>query len=243
MSNPKPPMKLEVTSKSLETEDHRVRVGRERSEKMRRRLLTAMMATYARCKWPSMPVVEDLLKEAGVSRATFYAHFVSLEDAIDAVGQELAQEMLQNLYDLFKFDDDPLTRMVTGIEMFLIRAMMDPLWADFASRTEFLSDDSAVRKVVARDLNDARQQGVVEFAEIDAALSLFIGTMTQGIRHLVKTRQKSRAYVENVTIMMLRALGVGPEDARRIVNDRSLHIRGVAPEFLPWWRDPWPETA
>ena len=210
---------------------------------MRRRLLGAVMATYAGCKWPSMPVVEDVLKQAGVSRATFYAHFVSLEDAFAAVGQDLAKEMLKNLFDLFKLDDDPLTRMVTGVEMFLIRAMLDPLWGDFVSRTEFLSHDTAVRKVVARDLEDARQQGAVAFVDIDAALNLFIGTMTQAIRHLVETGPKTRAYVENVTVMILRGLGLRIEEARGIVSGRLRHIHTMAPDFLPWWRDPWPGQA
>ena len=232
-----------MNSKTRDTDDHRIRVGRERSEKMRRRLLAAVMATYARCKRPAMPVVEDVLKEAGVSRATFYTHFISLEDAIDAVGQELAEGMLQNLFDLFKSADDPLARMATGIEMFLIRAVMDPLWGDFISRTDFLSHDTALQKVVARDLKHARQQGAIEFAEVDAALALFIGTLTQAIRHLVKTERKSRAYVENVTIMILRGLGTELEDARGVVKERSLQIRSMPPNFLPWWRDPWPVKA
>ena len=229
--------------KPLHKDDHRVRVGRERSEKMRRRLLAAVLAAYAGCKRPAMPVVEDVLGQAGVSRATFYTHFVSLEDAIGAVGQELAEEMLQNLYDLFQRDDDPLTRMVTGIEMFLIRAVMDPPWGDFVSRTDFLSHDTALQKVVARDLREARQQGAIDFAEVDAALGLCIGTMTQAIRILVNTETKSSAYVRNVTVLILRGLGVGLEEASRIVDERSLHIRGMAPDLLPWWRGPWPGAA
>ncbi len=228
----------------LRQDDHRVRVGRERSEKMRRRLLAAVLAAYSACKRPAMPVVEDVLRQAGVSRATFYTHFVSLEDAIGAVGQELADEMLQNLYNLFQRDDDPLTRMVTGIEMFLIRAVMDPAWGDFVSRTDFLSHDTALQKVVADDLREARQQGAIDFAEVDAALGLFIGTMTQAIRILVNTEtKKSDAYVHNITVLILRGLGVGLEEARGIVDERSLHIRSMAPGLLPWWRAPWPGEA
>ncbi len=206
---------------------------------MRKRLLAAVMACYAKCKQPNTPVIEDILKEAHVSRATFYTHFVSLEDAVNTLGQDLVEEMIHNLAVLVHPSVDPLGRMVIGIQTFLLRSVTDSLWGAFVSRTDFLSTDTYLLKTIAFDLNEAKERGVVEFINIEAATSLFVGSLMEAIRHLVKTDQRSRAYVEEINIMILRGLGVAPELAKEVVRERAIYIRGLAPDFLSWWRDPW----
>jgi hypothetical protein len=150
--------------------------------------------------------------------------------------------MLQNLHDIFQHAEAPAVRMVTGLEIFLLRGVTDSLWGEFVSRTEFLSPENPLVKAIALDLEAAKASGAVRFTEIEAAISLFIGAMMEAIRHIVRSGQKSLGYIEEISLMILLGIGMDPAQAQRMVHERLVYIRGLAPEFLPWWRDPWPSA-
>ncbi len=206
---------------------------------MHKRLSTAVMITYGRRSDYVIPVIEDVIKEADVARATFYAHFDSIEHAINTVGEAMVEEMLQSMSTFFHKSEDPLTRIVTGVQIFLLRCVTEPLWGAFVSRTTFLSRDASLLQVVGADLTEGKRAKLIKFDEVEAATSLLIGTMMDAIRHLVKTDDRSRAYVNETTSMILQGLGVERNQARKIVSDRGVVLRGLAPDYLPWWKDPW----
>ncbi|MEY2866979.1 MAG: hypothetical protein RIQ43_1005, partial [Pseudomonadota bacterium] len=51
--------------------DHRTRVGQERSNRTRLRILEAAMRVFAE-KGPDAPVIQDFIIAADMSRGTFY---------------------------------------------------------------------------------------------------------------------------------------------------------------------------
>ncbi len=225
--------------KMSELKDHRVRVGFKRTEKTRNRLLAAVMATFARNEQSMPPNIDDVLREAKVSRTTFYKHFLSLEDAVNMAGRNLVEEMRASLAAVFYKSEDPLLRMATGFQIYLLRSVTDPIWGAFVSKTDYFSRDPHLLEVIKSDLEDARRNGAVRFSAVEAARSLFIGAMIEAIRHLIEPDLRRRAYVEELTTMLLCGLGVEYERAQGIVRERAILIRGLAPDFLPWWRDPW----
>lgn len=220
-------------------DDHRVRVAGERRERMRRRLLRAVMTSYSRRLEFGAPLVEDVCKAADVSRATFYKHFRTIDEAIDILGQQLMDEMFHSLELISPNRQEPLLRLTAGIQIFLMRSVTDPLWAAFVSRTQYLSRDTDLLKGLVTDIRTAQADGSIRIRNVDAAASLVVGALMEAIRHLQRTGQRSRDYVENLTAMILRALGVDYERAADVVRDRSIYIRGLAPDCLDWWRDPW----
>ena len=219
--------------------DHRVRVARERRDRMHQRLLSAVMTSYSQRLEYGVPPVDDICKAADVSRATFYKHFCSIDEAIDILGQQLMDEMFHSLELLSPSRQEPLLRLTAGIQIFLMRSVTDPLWAAFVSRTGYLSRETDLLKGLVTDLRMAQADGSIRIRNVDSAASLVVGALMEAIRHLQRTGQRSRDYVENLTAMILRALGVDYEHAPDLVRDRSIYIRGLAPDCLDWWRDPW----
>ena len=219
--------------------DWRVRVGRERREKMRERLLNAVLTCYANTKQHEAPSIEDVIAEAEVSRATFYLHFLSLEEAVNALGQEIAEETVRNMASLLTMSETPLQHLATGIQLYLLRSVTDAKWAAFGSRTDFLSRDTNLRKAQQQHLLAARDAKALKFTDIEAATSLMNGAMLEAMRHLVMTEDRHRSFVEETTVMILCGLRADYEIAKKVVHERAIYIRGLAPDCVPWWSDPW----
>lgn len=216
-------------------QDHRVRVAKIRREKMHDRLLEAVMASYAHRRQQ----IEDVIEEAGVSRATFYKYFASLDEALDVLGEKLKEEVRNDIGQLVDNTHSALDRTTAGIQVFLLRGVTDPNWAGFVSQTNYVARDELLRKMIAADLETGRKEGVLHFEDCDAATTLMLGTLMEAIQFLSSTGERRRNFVEELNIMILCGLGVPHEQAAKTVRERTIYVRGLAPDKLKWWRDPW----
>ncbi len=219
--------------------DQRTKVGLERREKMRKRLLTAIMSGYAQRESHVQLNIDDIAREAKVSRQTFYLYFTSLEDAVGKLGQEFADEMSFNMEKFSTRDHGPLHRLTAGILIFLLRSVTDPLWGAFISRTHHLSKDAYLLGIVRRDLISAREANLIRFDDLRSATDFYVGCVREGVGRLVTPNEHSRAYVEHFAVMVLLGLQVSYDDAKDLVHENAIYIRGLAPDCFPWWRDPW----
>ena len=219
-------------------EDHRVRVAAVRRERMRERLLNAVTSTYTERLTDGPPSVDEVVKKADVSRATFYKYLTSVDEAIGIIGQTYVEEMVYGLISIFDGPERPFFRMTTGIQVFLIRSLIDPVWAAFVSRINYFAHDTILLTGITTHLGLSRKQGLVRFEDINVATSFVVGSLMNGIRYISRSRVRGVGYAEELETMILLGLGVQEKDARKIVTDRAAFIRKRAPERLPWWRDP-----
>ena len=93
-SNIQHPDKLPFDFMQDQTLNHRTITGRKKSLATRNALLAATLRVIgsATIRFPS---IGDVIKEAGVARGTFYKHFSSLDEAVEAVSLRLAEEWAQ----------------------------------------------------------------------------------------------------------------------------------------------------
>lgn len=218
--------------------DHRSRVAEARRAAMRERLIDATMAAYAAGDPTGHPVVDDVIRHAGVSRGSFYKHFDAVDAVFAVIGQRMAQEMLVSYSHLVAPLQDSAARVALGPLMALTRAAMEPRHGAFIARVDFfdfLSSDMPRTRLVAMSLQDGRQHGALDFKSIDAATDLVIGISLEGARRILRTGTLDGAYIRELTGMVLRGLGVPPADAdlavglawRRLVE---------ASDTLHWWK-------
>lgn len=219
-------------------EDVRVRVARRKRERMRERLLSAALSIFLSDRGGDAAIAEDVMKAAGVSRGTFYKYFNSVEEAADAVGQRLADEAVRELIRAFSGQKrTPIERAALGAQMLLSRAVVQPAWGGFVSRSGHLSQDSTYAAAVRRTTLDGRASGDFKFKSTKAAVDFQIGAVMEGIRRIVAGQPHPRAYLCEVAAMTLRGLGADHDrsDAACARASRDLSILG--PQLLPWWRD------
>ena len=166
-----------------------------------------------------------------------------MEEALGVYGYSLMQEMFGSIARLFTPRDDELSRIITAIQLFLLRTVIDPQWGAFLARTAHLARNTELVDRVRAYLQVACQKGVLRFDDALPATSLVIGTVIEAVRHISRTELRSRDYVDEITAMLLHGLGIDQAEAHELVRDRTIYIRGLAPDRLDWWVDPWIRPA
>jgi len=96
----------------------------ERADATRRRLLGTARALFAERGYDATPI-EEILARTGLSKGAFYHHFADKRELLDAVYEELEQELTAMLAGVGRDLPDPIARIDRGCQAFL-DACMDP---------------------------------------------------------------------------------------------------------------------
>lgn len=201
--------------------DHRVRVGRQRSARTRRRILTTAMAVFAE-QGPDGAVIGDFVKAAGISRGTFYNHFQSVEELLQATSVWTTQEVIGLIEDAMEGIDGPVMRFGTGLRLFFAIAQRSVVWCQFVARVWAVGGIT----FPLRDIEAGLRQGCLNIPSPEAAFVLVNG----GVRATLQQMgggQTAPDFGDHVTVLLLRALGA-----------RSQHITAVMSAPLPEHRNP-----
>jgi AcrR family transcriptional regulator len=236
---------------AVTTEDHaqdvihaepnfRVRVARERREQMRARLLAATFTVYQSASHSAPAVIDDVIRSAGVSRGTFYKYFVSMEEAVAELGSQMALDLLQSIKNVYSGIDDAAERVVGGALMPLARAAMQPRWGAFTSRVDFtqqrLSRHHQLLGFTMGALASARDEGVLAFGSLTAAVDVVVGVVVEGMRRSANGHAVGKAYILDLLLFILIGLGAERRVAARIVGAAWNRLVTNA-DVLDWWAD------
>ena len=191
----------------------RAEIGRQRRAKSRAQIVEA-----ARFLFTSRPIasvtIEDVTRQAQVAKGTFYSHFRSLDDLRAAVAVELSQMLEDLIHTSGLYAADPVARIAAGCALFIGEAQRDPAWGALIARgaCAFPTFASAARACLKTNLRLAQSEGRVVSFSIEVGFDLVFGIILQATRSASGTRM-SPADAKDVVQAILRALGVGTEDA------------------------------
>ena len=207
--------------------DHRVEVAARKRALTRTRLLDATMKVFAGVV-DRMPVIEDVVRMAEVSRGTFYLHFLSVDEALHAVSQAQSDQMTRDILPVYDILKEPWQRFAVGFRLFLKRAYADPAWASFVTRSNTDSDKLLVTAYMKEDLRLGRENGQFSFADLTVAVDFMMGASVAGIRTLGLGIADPATYMDESVRMALVGLG----------SSSRLCERGVkfSREYLDGWR-------
>jgi AcrR family transcriptional regulator len=215
-------------------ENHRVRVGRERRERMRAHLLQAVLVACSGETSRDPAVIDDVTREAKVSRGTFYKYFTSLDQAIAEMGLNLAVEMTAGILSVYDVLEDPVLRTATGFQMFLLRSIVDQRWGAFIAHIGLLSGNNLLVSKIKADITLGVKTGDYAVQSIDVATDLLMGAKIEAIRRII-AGERSLPYIHSMAGMVLRSFGVSPSKADRSVIDAYKRLAREAPSKVSWW--------
>lgn len=219
-----------------QAEDFRTRAAHRKRERMRGRLLAATMEVCGGFGPAEHAVVEDVIRAAGVSRGTFYKYFDSLEEAKEALGRELVDEMVAGLGAMFAGVDDPRQRAASGTILTIGRAAQDPVWGSFVARTEHLAEESVLIATMRANTLNGIERGVFRIPSAETAIDVQLGIALQGMRHAARQPENPRDYILDMAALSLRAMGVPAKSAAAVARRAMADIVARAPDHLAWWR-------
>lgn len=206
-----PMAKIESESR---VEDHRVRVGAQRREKTRLRLLESALRVFNE-KGPDLAVIDDFIAAAGVSRGTFYNHFKTTNELLLALATAMSDEVLQIVDPLVLHHDDPIVRFSTGTRLYMRMALRYPLWGTFITQvgTRIATRGQLIDQYLTRDLELARPRLKVDSVRV--ARDMVLGAIFYGIETML-TEPTLENHPEQILRCVLLGLGLKPAEAEAI---------------------------
>lgn len=231
MSRPK-----KAIASSEPAEDHRVRMARQRRQRMRAHLLDSVMLVCSSEGKGHSAVIGDVIRHAEVSRGTFYKYFDSLEQAVAALALQMADEMAGGgIEKVYTSVEEPLLRTCTGFQLYLLRALIEPQWGDFFCHVGLLNSESALSAKMVADIEAGIATGDYAVPSIQIGLDMLIGTKVEAIRRLI-SGNAGPDYIIAMSSVVLRAFGVSASKADHVAAKAFERICADAPQNLSWWK-------
>lgn len=209
-----------MASRARRKADHRTRVGRERSARTETRILEAALRVFADMG-PDAPKIDDFVQAAGISRGTFYNHFESVEELLEATSEWTTREVIEAIETALEGMEGPALRFGIGLRLFFGKAHADPVWCRFVARVWKLGGIERP----TRDLVDGWRQGVFRAPSAAAARDLLFGGLREALLRMGSQRTPPE-YGDQMTELCLQALGT---DSGRIAAVLSHELPALAP--------------
>ena len=84
---------------------------------------------------PDAPVIDDFVQAAGIARGTFYNHFKTVEELLDATSEWTTREIVEAIEQAMTAASRvPTLRLGVGLRLFFAHAQRDPVWCRFVAR-------------------------------------------------------------------------------------------------------------
>lgn len=186
--------------------------GHRKRARTRDSLVSAALEIFARKGEAAS--INEIAAEAGVSNGTFYNHFTTREDLLDAVGTRLLEVLADQIALSYAVVKDPAERIAIANRRILLQALAHPNWGwvivRMAGSARSLS--SRIEAYALADLRAGARQGRFHVRPDRAALDLVIGTVLAGMRSILEGKAGA-GHASAIAALMLRGLGVPAEEA------------------------------
>lgn len=198
--------------------NHRTRVGIERRQKMRLRLIESALVVFAD-KGVDASVIDDVIVAAGVSRGTFYNYFRTNAELLAAVGEVLSNELVNQIEQVVGDFDDPVERLACGLRMFLHTAKTYPHFSNFIWRAGFNATSAGhlIYAYLPRHIMESMEKGSFQATNPVVALHVIAG-VTLAAAFGISTMQVDEDYPEQMVQHILLSLGLPRKEADRLIT-------------------------
>lgn len=198
--------------------DHRTRVGQERRERTRAKLLAAALPVFAK-HGADAAIIDSIIQQAGVARGTFYNYFRTNDELFVAVAQEVSNELIRIVDPNVLAQKDPAARVACGITLVVKLARCYPLLAEFIVRggPAAIAAGILATDVVPRDIKAGIASGRFTVTDQRLAFDLILGPVISAF-HTALTEAISERYPHELAESVLRSLGVGRSAAHKFAN-------------------------
>lgn len=188
--------------------DHRTKVGVERRQRTRHKLLLTAFRLLAR-RGVDEPIIDLVIKQAGLSRGTFYNHFRSERELLLAVAAEVSVDFIRAIDPYVAMHDNPAVRVACGITLCVKLARRYPVIAAFLAKggAQAVFTGGSALAVIGRDVGMAKEEGLFTVSDTSLAIDLVLGPVLCTFGTMLH-RSIDDEYIRALVKGILLALGV-----------------------------------
>jgi AcrR family transcriptional regulator len=188
--------------------DHRTKVGIERRQRTRRRLVFAAFHLLAE-RGLDAPIIDLLIKQAELSRGTFYNHFNSERELFMAVAATVSVDIIGSVDPIVLRHESPAVRMACGVTLCVKLAGRYPVIARFLANggAQAVFAGGSAMQVIGREFLRGREQGLFKVEELSLAIDLVLGPVLCTFGTLLQ-REIDVDYIQALVRSILLALGL-----------------------------------
>lgn len=164
--------------------------------------------------------VDEIVARAGVAKGTFYNHFSDKDDIAEQTALAIRHDVRDRIETLKSLSPDPAVHLAIAIMMFLQLAVTRPRRAQVlaALMGETTNANAEMNTRLRETLDLGAASGRFEVLSIDAALVLVIGSVSAGIRQLVRGKVPApRRRIVELVVHVLMGLGLSRQEIERDV--------------------------
>jgi AcrR family transcriptional regulator len=218
-------------ARPTQTANHRSRVGADRREQMRMRLIASAMLVFAR-RGAEGSVIDEVITTAKVSRGTFYNYFRTSEELFLAVAEEVGNQLLRTVDPVLMGHPPGAARVACGIRLTLMLAKSHPRLAAFLGRAgpSALGAHSLATDFVGRDIADAFAAGQFSGVHPRLAFDMITGPVMSAFNTL-QGEPLPDGYEQDMAKAILQSLGIARATAHRLSRLPLDHLT-AAPDSL-----------
>jgi AcrR family transcriptional regulator len=161
--------------------------------------------------------IDDLVRQAGVSKRSFYNHFEDRDALVLHVSAAGCAALQARLTRAYAEVEEPAARCLHVVLACMDYCSADPFRDRLLARTVHMSKgrDVPCLRPLIEAFTAAVDRGALKPASVEAGTALLLGTCLMGSSHLQRLRgepDRARALVQAMTGLLLHGLGV---DGRR----------------------------
>ncbi|MCB2013399.1 MAG: TetR/AcrR family transcriptional regulator [Sphingobium sp.] len=203
-------------SENSRTTMSRTEIGEMRRAKMRNRLIAAGAKVIAE-RGSQKATIDDFITEAEVSRGTFYNHFSTREQMLEAIWTSRGHDPFEAILTACRSISNPAEHLSAVTRLVLQEAMRDPTlgWLIIALSADVSTVNEDLREYPLPDLVAGQAAGVFHFDDLACAADMVVGTVRAGL-HVLLSETRESHYIDSMSKLLLIALGVVRADAHRI---------------------------
>ena len=196
--------------------ERRAEIGQEKRARTRAQLIAAASALFAKRSWASV-TIDDLVREAGVAKGTFYVHFEDMHALTVAVADELIHSFDEMIQLRRASTSDPLLRVAFGCDAFIERALegitrRGARWSPRMAQSKPSVGEQQAAKLFEGGSGARARRPSGRGLSVDLALEAAIGVMLQVLAAVGEGRL-SRAVGQPAVGAVLGAIGIGKQQA------------------------------
>ncbi|MEO0367848.1 MAG: TetR/AcrR family transcriptional regulator [Pseudomonadota bacterium] len=192
---------------------------KQRRGQTRARLIAAARTVMGQKGADAVPI-SDITDAAGLGKGSFYNHFSSREELIEAVFEETVTELGSEIQSLGESMDDPAERLAFTIRYAMTRSLEDEETARF-----FVRGDSG-RGMIGRhiepsgwrDVHHGMASGRFQCDDLGVLGAIIAGGSEAIMRGVIEGELSSSESISGLAGSVLILLGINAQEAKAIAN-------------------------